>query len=304
MITQVKAGDKLTVIKVNSFVTTTISEIVVDSIQDNRIIFARKRKRYYLNKDSDMLVLKGHNLGITQGTWNNGGCCMLMSGNCNLGGLDRERMIALLKTNINTKFDQWQKIYWFDGTSDKGDPIFVPRPVSTNYLRYREMAEHNNSKTAGEISVGDFIYCYQKGSKHNNLTDMLKYHLTNHKEINECLTLGKVVEILEMNEEDFDSLNYWDTKVELTNKGGSVSEDIAEEYRGSGSYSEFECETFYDLFTLIRTSSGRAITVDAQGHGYMRYSGLLSHYKISMAIDCEKVNELLQIEKEYAKVEE
>lgn len=300
MIEQVKAGDKLTVIKVNSLAMTTISEIIIDSIQDNRIIFAQKRKRYYLNEESDLLVLMGHNLGITQGTWNNGGSCMLMSGNCNLGGLDREKMIALLKTNINTKFDQWQKIYWFDGTSDKGDPIFVPRPVSTNYLRYQEMAEQNNSKTAGEINVGDFIYSYQKGSKHNNLTDMLKYHLTSHSLNNEYLTWGKVVDVWEMSEEQFDSLNY---EIGLPNKGGSFSEDIAEERRDTDSYSEFERETFYDLFTLIRTPSGRAITADSQGHDYIRYTGLLSHYKTSMAADCEKVNKLLLIEKEKVEAE-
>ena len=72
MIQQVKAGDKLTVVKVNSMAMTSISEITVDSIQDNRIIFAQKRKKYYLNEDTDMLVLKGHNLGITRGTWNDG----------------------------------------------------------------------------------------------------------------------------------------------------------------------------------------------------------------------------------------
>ena len=72
MIEKVKTGDKLTFIKVNSIAATTISEIVVDSIADDRIIFAHKRKRYYLNCDNGTLVLKGHNLGITQGTWGNG----------------------------------------------------------------------------------------------------------------------------------------------------------------------------------------------------------------------------------------
>lgn len=158
MIEKVKNGDKLTFIKVNSIAATTISEIVVDSIADDRIIFAHKRKRYYLNCDNGMLVLKGHNLGITQGSWNNGNCCFLMSGNCNIGGLDRETMKTLLKTNINETFNQWERIYWFDGTSQDGDPIFMLRPVSDNYLRYREIAEQNNSKAAGQINIEDFIY--------------------------------------------------------------------------------------------------------------------------------------------------
>ncbi len=105
MIQQVKAGDKLTVIKVNSMAMTAISEITIDSIQENRIIFAQKRKKYYLNDSADMLVLRGHNLGITRGTWNDGNSCLLMSGNCNIGGLDRERMTTLLQTNINPKFN-------------------------------------------------------------------------------------------------------------------------------------------------------------------------------------------------------
>lgn len=97
MIEQIKAGDKLTVIKVNSLAATSINEITIDSIQEGKAIFAAKRKRYYLSIDNSVLVLKGHNLGITQGSWNNGATCFLMSGNCNLGGLDRESMIALLK---------------------------------------------------------------------------------------------------------------------------------------------------------------------------------------------------------------
>lgn len=302
MIEKVKNGDKLTFIKVNSIAATTISEIVVDSIADDRIIFAHKRKRYYLNCDNGMLVLKGHNLGITQGSWNNGNCCFLMSGNCNIGGLDRETMKTLLKTNINETFNQWERIYWFDGTSQDGDPIFMLRPVSDNYLRYREIAEQNNSKAAGQINIEDFIYNYQKGSKHNNLTDMLKYHLTYHKEFGECLQLGKIVDIIEMSEEAFDSLEYMESDNRLKDRGGNYSDDLAED-RTDDSYSKFELETFYSHLTLIRTPSGRAITADAQGYDYMRYTGLLSHYRVSMKADCDKVNELLRIAREKAEEE-
>ena len=107
MIEHIIAGDKLTVIKVNSLASTTISEITVDSIQTGRIVFTLKRKQYYLNVDNGMLVLKGHQLGITQASWERGRSCFLMSGDCNIGGLDRETMIALLKTNINELFNQW-----------------------------------------------------------------------------------------------------------------------------------------------------------------------------------------------------
>lgn len=302
MIEKVKIGDKLTFIKVNSIAATTISEIVVDSIADDRIIFAHKRKRYYLNCDNGMLVLKGHNLGITQGSWNNGNCCFLMSGNCNIGGLDRETMKTLLKTNINETFNQWERIYWFDGTSQDGDPIFMPRPVSDNYLRYREIAEQNNSKAAGQINIEDFIYNYQKGSKHNNLTDMLKYHLTYHKEFGERLQLGKIVDIIEMSEEAFDSLEYMESDNRLKDRGGNYSDDLAED-RTDDSYSKFELETFYSHLTLIRTPSGRAITADAQGYDYMRYTGLLSHYRVSMKADCDRVSELLRVAKEKAEEE-
>ena len=299
MIEQVKAGDKLTIIKVNSLASTSINELTVDAITDGRIIFAHKRKRYYLNYDSGTLVLKGHGLGITQGTWGNG-CCFLMSGNCNIGGLDVETMKALLKTNINETFNQWERIYWFDGASEEGDPIFMRRPVSDNYLRYREIAEQNNSKAAGQINIEDFIYNYQKGSKHNNLTDMLKYHLTTHKEFGERLQLGKIVDIIEMSEEAFDSLGYSDNR--FKDRGGDYSDDLAED-RTDESYSKFELETFYSHLTLIRTPSGRAITVDAQGYDYMRYTGLLPHYRVSMKADCDRVSELLRVAKEKAEEE-
>lgn len=302
MIEKVKPGDKLTIIKVNSLAATTISEITVDSIVDGRIIFAHKRKRYYLDCDNGTLVLKGHNLGITQGSWGNGNCCFLMSGNCNIGGLDRETMVILLKTNINEAFNQWERIYWFDGTSEKGDPIFMPRPVSDNYLKYREQAEKNKPKSAAQIAVGDFIYCYFKGSKHQDLIDMLQTHLQADENRGEYIQLGKVVDVIDISENEFDSLEYSENTNLLKDKGGSYSDDIAEN-RENDSYSLFEKETFYDHFTLIRTPSGRAIVADAQGYDYMRYTGLLSHYRESMKSDCDKVNELLRIAKEKAEKE-
>lgn len=302
MIEKVKWGDRLTIIKVNSLAATTISEITVDSIVDGRIIFAHKRKRYYLDCDNGTLVLKGHNLGITQGSWGNGNCCFLMSGNCNIGGLDRETMMILLKTNINKAFNQWERIYWFDGTSEKGDPIFMPRPVSDNYLKYREQAEKNKPKSAAQIAVGDFIYCCFKGSKHQNLVDMLQTHLQTNENRNEYFQLGKVVDVIDISEKEFDSLEYSESTNLLKDKGGSYSDDIAEN-RENDSYSLFEKETFYDHFTLIRTPSGRAIVADAQGYDYMRYTGLLSHYRESMKSDCDKVSELLRIAKEKAEKE-
>lgn len=299
MIEKIKPGDKLTTIKVNSLAATTIREITVDSIMDGKIIFAHKRKRYYLDYDNGTLVLKGNNLGITQGSWGNGNCCFLMSGNCNIGGLDRESMKTLLKSNINEAFTQWEQIYWFDGTSEKGDPIFMPRPVSDNYLKYKEQAEKNKPKSAAQITVGDFIYCYFKGSKHDDLMDMLRTHLQVNETANEYFQLGKVVDVIDISENEFNSLKYSDNTNLLKDKGGSYSEDIAED-REDCCLSQFEKDTFYNHFTLIRTSSGRAIVADAQGYDYMRYTGLLPHYRVSMKADCDKVNELLRIAKEKA----
>lgn len=298
MIEQIIAGDKLTVIKVNSLAATTISEITVDCVQDGRVVFAQKKKRYYLNVDNGTLVLKGHRLGITQASWERGRSCYLMSGDCNIGGLDRETMIALLKTNINEQFNQWNRIYWFDGINDKGDPIFVPRPVSTHYLDYRKEAEENNAKSAAEIELNSFIYSCYFCSKYQDLTDMLKDHLRErdeHSQVKEYLRLGKVVDIIEMSDEAFDALEYFDCGDILRDKGGDYSDDIADD-REEFNYSEFEKETFYAHYTLVRTPSGRAITVDAQGYDYMRYTGLLSHYKTSMADDCKRVCELLHLE--------
>lgn len=83
---------------------------------------------------------------------------------------------------------------------------------------------------------------------------------------------------MEMSEEEFDALTYIGYGITLPHRGGSASDDVAED-RDVYNLSEFERESFYTLFTLIRTPSGRAITVDAQGYNYMRYAGLLSHYK-------------------------
>ena len=297
MIDQIKVGDKLTVIKVNSLASTSINQITIDSIHEGKAVFAVKRKMYYLSVDNNVLVLRGHNLGITQGTWNDGGSCFIMDANCNIGGLDRESMIELLKTNINPVFDQWQRIHWFDGTSDKGDPIFVPRPTTDNYLHHREEAETNNAKTADQLSVGDFIYNYRKGSQHNNLNDMLQYHLATDTSAKEVLELGKIAAVVDIDEETFDSLRYMDSCMELPHSGGSCSDDL-DDGRDTANLSKFELETFYTLLTLIRTPSGRAITVDAQGYDYMRYTGLLFHYKTSMADDCAKAQQAFCAEKE------
>lgn len=278
--------DKLTVIKVNSLAATTINEITVDSIVDGRVIFAQKRKKYYLAEDNATLVLKGHNLGITNGTWNDGGACYLMDANCNIGGLDRESMIALLKTNINPQFTMWERIYWFDGTSDVGDPLFVSRPATTHYLDYQAEAELNIDKTAEQINLNDFIYSYFSSSKHQNLCDMLKWHFRKGAKASENLKLGKVVDIIEMSDAEFDALSYSDSETKLNHRGGHQSDDIEEGREDNNNYSQFELDTFYSLYTLIRTPSGRAIIVDAQGHDYMRYTGLLPHYKTSMATDC------------------
>lgn len=301
MIEQLETGDKITTIKVSEFASTTIREITIDSIQDGKIIFAQKRKKYQLTIDSGTLVLNGHNLGIKQGSWNNGTTFMLMDANCNLGGLDRESMIILLKTNINEEFNQWNRIYWFDGVSDKGDPIFKPRPVSSNYLQYQEQAESNKPKTAQEIKIGEFIYAYFKGSQFNNLTDMLTTHLEVDGEHKEHFELGKVVDIIDISEEEFDALQYMERVNFLTDKGGSFSDDIAEG-RDFYALSSSELETLYAHYTLIRTPSGRAITADAHGDDYIRYTGLLPHYRASMQADCDV--EIEKIEKERTEKEQ
>ena len=137
---KISAGDKLTCIRVTEMAMTAISEITVDSITNDRVIYAEKRKRYYLPIDKSMLILKGHNLGITQASWGeNGSKTILMDANCNIGGLDRERMIALLQTNINPEYSEWHRIHWFDGTSEEGEAIFsaIPRSIPNRLRRQR-----------------------------------------------------------------------------------------------------------------------------------------------------------------------
>ena len=288
MIEQIKAGDKLTYIEVSSLASTIINEITIDDIREDKLIFSRKRKQYCFKPNDGTLILKGHNLGIIRGSWGeNGGSCFLMDANCNIGGLDRESMTTLLKTNINPLFNEWNRINWFDGTSDVGDPLFVPRPTSDNYLRYRKEAEDNNSKLAPDIAIGEFINSLSKGSKHNNLTDMLNFHLNKDTASDEYFSLGKVVDIIEMSDDEFTALKYSTGQLIVTDRGGSFTDDIADD-RDFSNLSDFERGTIYSHLTLIRTPSGRAITVDVQGHDYMRYTGLLPHYHESMAEDCAK----------------
>ncbi len=140
---KISAGDKLTCIRVNEMASTTITEITIDSIaEDGRAIYAQNRKRYYLKIDHTMIILRGHNLGITQGSWGeNGSKCMLMDANCNIGGLDRESMVTLLKTNINPEYNEWHYIRWYDGTSEEGEAIFSTTPAVNNIVEPIEEAE-------------------------------------------------------------------------------------------------------------------------------------------------------------------
>ena len=288
MIEQIKIGDKLTYIEVSSLASTVINEITIDDIREDKLIFSRKRKQYCFKPNDGTLILKGHNLGIIRGSWGeNGGSCFLMDANCNIGGLDRESMVTLLKTNINPLFNEWNRIHWFDGTSDVGDPLFVPRPRSNNYLSHQKEADGNNSKLASDYIIGEFIHTLLKGSKHNHLMDMLDFHLNPAFTSDEHISLGKVVDIIEMSDGEFSALKYSTNGTIVKDRGGNFSDDIADD-RNFSNLSSFEMGTIYTHVTLIRTPSGRAITVDAQGHDYMRYTGLLSHYRESMAEDCAK----------------
>ena len=298
MIEQIKIGDKLTYIEVSSLASTVINEITIDDIREDKLIFSRKRKQYCFKPNDGTLILKGHNLGIVRGSWGeNGGSCFLMDANCNIGGFDRESMVALLKTNINPLFNEWNRIHWFDGTSDVGDPLFVPRPRSNNYLSHQKEADGNNSKLASDYIIGEFIHTFLKGSKHNHLMDMLDFHLNPAFTSDEHISLGKVVDIIEMSDDEFTALKYSTNGTIVKDRGGNFSDDIADD-RDFSNLSDFERGTIYTHLTLIRTPSGRAITVDAQGHDYMRYTGLLSHYRESMAEDCAKVLDAINSEQD------
>lgn len=295
MIQNISAGDKLTCIKVNSMAGVFISEITVDGVNEGRIIFTQKRKQYAYQPDSSMIILKGHNLGVKRGTWGKKGCeGFMMDAKINVGGLNREAMIEMLKTNINPAFNDWRRIRWYDGTSEKGDPIFEPRPVSEHYLKHQETAEGNREKQASELNVGDFIYTYLKGSKHQHLMDMLDFHLDTEMNSKEYPSLGKIVDIVDVSDAQFSSFQYSAACELLTDRGGDFSDDIAED-RDVHNLSDFERKTFYAHLTLLRTPTGRAITVDSQGHDYMRYTGLLMHYRESMADDCAKARAVIDV---------
>ena len=116
---------------------------------------------------------------------------------------------------------------------------------------------------------------------------MLNFHLNKDTASDEYFSLGKVVDIIEMSDDEFTALKYSTGQLIVTDRGGSFTDDIADD-RDFSNLSDFERGTIYSHLTLIRTPSGRAITVDVQGHDYMRYTGLLPHYHESMAEDCAK----------------
>ncbi len=129
---QLKRGDKITVVSVNSCACTTIIEYTIDSIADDgRLVYAKNRKRFFLPITQSSLVLKGHSLGIKEGTYKDG-TAFNIDAYCNLGGLDRESMKALLESNINKSFDEWDMIRWYDGASEVGDPLFATTEESVS----------------------------------------------------------------------------------------------------------------------------------------------------------------------------
>lgn len=299
MTTNIKPGDKITVLGISSMASTFIKEVVIDSVVNGKLIYASGRKKYYVPCDSDTIVLMGHGLGIKQGGWKEGDRCvsMLMSSDCCISGLDRESMIALLNTNLNPAFNAWKKIKWYDGSCEGGDPLFEPRPISEHYLEHRKIAHSNRNKQASELVVGDFIYAFFKSSKYNDLADVLESHLTPDKEFNEYEHLGQIERIIEVTDDEFDSLSYMEHDQSFKQTGGNQSLDVAEG-RDEYNLSKFEIDTFYALFTIVRTPTNRAIVVDSQGYDYMRYTGLLLHYRTSMKSDCEKAMVAITREKE------
>ncbi len=154
---------------------------------------------------------------------------------------------------------------------------------------YKATARNNAEKTkdAAQIAAGDFLYLVTGYGKENGLSDYIRT-----PERGNSLTLVKVVAVVDV-PESFDLLRGWMAQPAPEHRGGSQSDDIAEDHTPYN-YTPEEISTFFQLVTVYRNGKGQFIAVDCQGYDYWRYVYLSAYWREMFAEEAEA------IAKEYA----
>lgn len=154
---------------------------------------------------------------------------------------------------------------------------------------YKAIARNNAEKTkdATQITDGDFLYLVTGYGKETGLRDYIRTP----ERVNGS-RLVKVVAVVDV-PETFDLLRGWMAQPAPDHRGGSQSDDVAEDlppYK----YTPEEISTFFDLVTVYRNSKGQFIAVDCQGYDYWRNVYLSAYWCEMFAVEAE------EIAKEYA----
>lgn len=154
---------------------------------------------------------------------------------------------------------------------------------------YKALARNNAEKTkdAAQIAAGDFLYLVTGYGKETGLRDYIRT-----PERGSGVTLVKVVAVVDV-PKSFDLLRGWLAQPAPEHRGGSQSDDIAEDHTPYH-YTPDEIDTFFQLVTVYRNSKGQFIAVDCQGYDYWRYVYLSAYWREMFAVEAE------EIAKEYA----
>lgn len=149
---------------------------------------------------------------------------------------------------------------------------------------YKANARNNTEKTrnAAAIAVGDFLYLVTGYGKENGLCDYIRT-----PERGNGAKLVKVVDVVDV-PEDFDLLRGWLAQPAPEHRGGSQSDDIAEDHTPYH-YTPDEIDTFFQLVTVYRNSKGQFIAVDCQGYDYWRYVYLSAYWREMFAEEAKTI---------------
>lgn len=149
---------------------------------------------------------------------------------------------------------------------------------------YKATASNNAEKTrnAANIAAGDFLYLVTGCGKENGLRDYVRT-----SDRDNGATLVKVVAVVDV-PESFDLLRGWMGQPAPEHRGGSQSDDIANDHTPFN-YTPEEISTFFQLVTVYRNDKGQFIAVDCQGYDYWRYVYLSPYWREMYAEEAEQI---------------
>ena len=157
---------------------------------------------------------------------------------------------------------------------------------------YKATARNNAEKTkdAAQIAAGDFLYLVTGYGKETGLRDYVRT-----PERGNGSTLVKVVAVVDV-PESFDLLRGWMAQPAPEHRGGSQSDDIAEDHTPYN-YTPEEIDTFFQLVTVYRNGKGQFIAVDCQGYDYWRYVYLSTYWREMFSEEATQITKELEAER-------